>query len=212
MRDRFVSGIHDKNLQQRLPAEGGITFDCAFNIAIATESAVNQQGQLQSSSEHGQVHKAIKHTGKSPTTSRQKPKKCYRCLGSHHAKDCRFRNFVCDKCNKKGHIARACTKRQRKAVKSNHNLLESNSDSNSEDTTHSTDLYNANHVKSQSGSRPVSKFTVTLRVEARDSTLKLIQVRHVPLSAKRHIRKHGPATLLLCQETAHVFVREQEKA
>ena len=38
-------------------------------------------------------------------------KTCYRCGGHNHAPgDCRFREYTCNKCKKKGHLAKVCRK------------------------------------------------------------------------------------------------------
>ena len=41
----------------------------------------------------------------------EQPRKCHRCHGPHLAAQCRFKNATCHKCNKKGHIAKACMSR-----------------------------------------------------------------------------------------------------
>ncbi|XP_064488368.1 uncharacterized protein K02A2.6-like [Ornithodoros turicata] len=164
MRDRFICGIRDKNLQQRLLVERDVTFDRAFKIALATESAVSQQGQLQSAQERDQVNivrrKSAGHRKKTTKTQR-----CGRCLGDHEAKDCRFKNAICNRCNKKGHIARACKQQHGAPVAGDSHHLASGSDD--ERSSSSSELYQLNHVGDKLGHPDIPKFTVTLKVEGK---------------------------------------------
>ncbi|XP_064465284.1 uncharacterized protein K02A2.6-like [Ornithodoros turicata] len=164
MRDHFICGIRDKNLQQRLLVERDITFDRAFKIALATESAVSQQSQLQSAQERDQVNivrrKSAGHRKKTTKTQR-----CGRCLGDHEAKDCRFKNAICNRCNKKGHIARACKQQHGAPVAGDSHHLASGSDD--ERSSSSSELYQLNHVGDKLGRPDIPKFTVTLKVEGK---------------------------------------------
>ena len=76
-------------------AEPNLSFDKAFELALASESADKNAKDLQpmSSSTVNQV---------------QHKKNCYRCGDKHNAADCKFKTAECHKCGKKGHIARAC--------------------------------------------------------------------------------------------------------
>ncbi|KAK8775628.1 hypothetical protein V5799_031024 [Amblyomma americanum] len=46
LRNRFVCGLRDQNLQQRLFAEKDLTFSKAYDFPIRAESAVQQQRQI----------------------------------------------------------------------------------------------------------------------------------------------------------------------
>ncbi|XP_064470140.1 uncharacterized protein LOC135384888 [Ornithodoros turicata] len=164
MRDRFICGIRDKNLQQRLLVERDITFDRAFKIALATESAVSQQGQLQSAQERDQVN----IVRRKPAGHRKKTTKtqgCGCCLGDHEAKDCGFKNAICNRCNKKGYIPRACKQQRGAPVAEDSHHLASGSDD--ERSSSSSELYQLNHVGDKLGRPDIPKFTVTLKVEGK---------------------------------------------
>ena len=96
LRDRLVCGVEDSRIQRRLLAEPELTFEKAFEIAMASESAEKNVKDLQSPVP---VNKLKTHGTQNP---------CYRCGEKHKAADCRFKTAECRKCGKKGHIARVC--------------------------------------------------------------------------------------------------------
>jgi len=93
LRDRFVCGIADNNLQHRLLAESKLTFARGVEIAQATETTEKDSKSMVSQT-----------PGKVLFTSVP----CYRCGGTHPAGSCPFKEATCHKCSKKGHIAKAC--------------------------------------------------------------------------------------------------------
>ena len=96
LRDRLIWGVEDSRIQRRLLAEPELTFDKAFEIAMASESAEKNVKDLQSPVP---VNKLKTHSTQNP---------CYRCGEKHKAAVCRFKNVECRKCGKKGHIACVC--------------------------------------------------------------------------------------------------------
>ena len=108
LRDRVVCDIEDPKIQQRLLAEPDLTFDKAFELALASESADQNAKDLQAT--------------KSPQISLNRmqikqTKLCYRCRGNHKAIDCPHKSSECHKCGKKGYLAHVC--RSKKPVKRN---------------------------------------------------------------------------------------------
>ncbi|MCY3927857.1 MAG: retroviral-like aspartic protease family protein [Acidobacteria bacterium] len=95
LRDRLVCGVEEPRIQRRLLAEPDLTFDKAFELALAAESADKNAKDLQLTA--------------SPTVNRvQHKKNCHRCGDKHSPADCKFKTAECRKCGKKGHIARVC--------------------------------------------------------------------------------------------------------
>ena len=106
--DRLVCGLAERRVQQRLLAEGDLTFDKALKIAQAMELAERDARDLQQAGAHSRA--GVHRLAQTPVASRQEKstKPCYRCGGSHDPSQCRFRDAVCHACGKKGHIKRAC--------------------------------------------------------------------------------------------------------
>ena len=108
IRDRLVCGVRDDTLQRALLAVAKLTFDKAFELALLHESAAQNARLLSNPLSATPVHFADP-----PGLPKDSPsgKSCYRCGGSHYAKDCRFKDTVCNYCHKKGHIQRVCRSR-----------------------------------------------------------------------------------------------------
>lgn len=107
LRDRFVCGVQDERIQQRLFAEQKLTFKQAYDIAIRLESAVKQQQELKLPKPD--LNKMCRTTNRAATTSTGQPEMtCYRCNEQHSAETCRFRKTSCRFCRKTGHIEKAC--------------------------------------------------------------------------------------------------------
>ncbi|GFS01849.1 polyprotein, partial [Elysia marginata] len=86
LRDRFVCGLKDVNIQKRLLQEKNLTFDTATNIALAMETAqhdaVEMQGQALAS--HSQpVHSVSRPKQKNKVPSKTYPP-CPSCGKTNH--------------------------------------------------------------------------------------------------------------------------------
>jgi len=95
LRDRLVCGVEEPRIQRRLLAEADLTFDKAYELALASEFADKSAKDLKSATPL--VVNRVQHK-----------QECYRCGHKHNAADCRFKNIEYHKCGKKGHIARMC--------------------------------------------------------------------------------------------------------
>ena len=117
LRDRLVSGMSDDRIQRRLLAERELTFEKAVEIATATEMAnrnVQDLGGKTPSSDNN-VNKVEEAEAKPPKI--QPTRECYRCGGNHDPSSCKFKNEVCYKCQKKGHMAKVCQTGKKKSQK-----------------------------------------------------------------------------------------------
>ena len=116
LRDRFVSGIRTSSIQKRLLTEEELTSAAALQLAQSMESAQNSSTKLQGSETPSVNYTSTpSHRGRgfrppagarSVNWSTSKP--CYLCGGKHLPTNCRFIEVTCNKCHKKGHIARTC--------------------------------------------------------------------------------------------------------
>ena len=143
LRDRLVCGIADKRVQNRYLRETKLTYTEVRDMALAAETADKDSKRLQvenddsgvmvppvtlNSHKEGTVAHVDKHTDKS-RVSRAQPGKgssqqraprsggrnttCYHCGGKHEASRCKYREYECHYCRKKGHLASVCRKKMR---------------------------------------------------------------------------------------------------
>ena len=99
LHDRLVCGVEESKIQRRLLVEPDLTFDKAFELALAAEAADRNAKDLRPTM--------------SPTVNRvQHKKNCYHCGDKHSPADCKFRAAECRKCGKKGHIRSSYMQKQ----------------------------------------------------------------------------------------------------
>lgn len=114
IRDKLVCGINDFNIQRRLLQEPSLTFQKAYELATAMESAAKNVLDIRSSSSVTSTS-----SGQSPQlhkveASKHPERECHRCGGKNHiAPSCNFKDAICRACGKKGHLARVCRSKQK---------------------------------------------------------------------------------------------------
>ena len=91
IRDRLVCGINDQGIQRRLLQESNLTYQSAYDIAQAMETASKNIQDLCKTVPAVQRVQALEG---SPCT-------CHRCGGNHQSNVCRFRFVNCRACGKK---------------------------------------------------------------------------------------------------------------
>lgn len=111
LRDRIVCGVTDQSLQRRLFGEPNLTFQKAYDLAIAhetaTQSVINIRGAAAAVDSQADV---LRVAERQFMTQR---KRCYRCGDDDHlANECRYKNRKCEYCKKPGHTAKACFKKR----------------------------------------------------------------------------------------------------
>ena len=106
--DRLVCGLKDETMQRRLLGEANLSLKTAFEITQGMEAAAINAREIQSMGQQKPCEvNAISH-GKLPTHTKNTTR-CTRCLGTgHDSTVCRFKSAKCYKCDKVGHIAKAC--------------------------------------------------------------------------------------------------------
>ncbi|KAH6926324.1 hypothetical protein HPB50_017008 [Hyalomma asiaticum] len=97
MRDRFIFGIGNEAVHQRLLAERNLTFTVMYDMAVRAEATQRQQREIRTESLRdancpgdASVHET---RPKKPAASRNGV--CYRCSGEHCSKTCKFRYETC---------------------------------------------------------------------------------------------------------------------
>ena len=97
LRDRLVCGLHSSAIQRRLLSEKDLTLTTALKVAQSMEAAEVNVTKLQSEEASAPINRT--ETAHLPPPAE---KTCYRCGGHDHAPgDCRFREYICNKCKKK---------------------------------------------------------------------------------------------------------------
>ena len=109
----FVVVKIQHRLQCKLLAETDLTFEKAFKIAKAAETAEKEARDLHDTPAAQPVHvikgtRSNKHAQRAQTLPQRKSVLpiCYRCGAKHKATECRFKEAECNFCKKKGHIAK----------------------------------------------------------------------------------------------------------
>ncbi|CAK9296061.1 unnamed protein product [Gordionus sp. m RMFG-2023] len=108
LRDKFIFGIKNPNILQRLLSEDDIDINKAIQIATAVETEPNDNiNKIKKvNNDNDKQSKSYNNYN----SSYKKPNPCHSCGGNHRRKNCLFKNATCYKYNKIGHIARVCRK------------------------------------------------------------------------------------------------------
>lgn len=135
LRDQFVSGLANDTMRSRIFAEKEIKYKEAVELALALEAAekhaeVSASGKTTTAADSaasgggGEASEGLHFTrggragprprrarpAGAPAASAGEPaaSSCWRCGKAHTADKCRFRNYNCDECNKRGHLKVMC--------------------------------------------------------------------------------------------------------
>ena len=110
LRDRFVCGLRNGGTQKHLLSETEpLPLKKAIELALAVEAVDKNARELQGA-ESTQLGIGRIEKGHS---SHKNKKPCHRCgKHDHQPNNCKYREFVCYNCSKKGHLAKVCHKPQ----------------------------------------------------------------------------------------------------
>ncbi|KAK3701958.1 hypothetical protein RRG08_017848 [Elysia crispata] len=111
LRDRLVCGLRGTTIQKRLLQEADLTFQIAYDKAVALEMTSRDAAELHgnaSSAQLGQEIKSILAMARKPQ-AKGKFSACQSCGKTNHSREnCYFREAECKACHKKGHIQSVC--------------------------------------------------------------------------------------------------------
>ena len=165
LRDRLVCGIYDKRVQRRFLQDARLTYNGSLAMALAAESAAKDSKRLQEQSlnadtgqqdatvEDKPVHRVAHRPQKRSTQAKSQPQQprhqgdCHRCGGKHLASHCRFKEYECHFCTKKGHLASFCRKKRQAMAEAGSpkteqaNLIEEDIDTDSSEDDHEYMMY-----------------------------------------------------------------------
>ena len=132
-----MCGIADNRVQDRFLREAKLTYREALEMALAAETAVRDSHKLRAGGDdNGAPHTVVTHReetrvdqirrdrttrsrptrrpqGGTPTANREP--ECHRCGGKHDPSRCRFKDYECHYCKKRGHLALVCRKKKQSA-------------------------------------------------------------------------------------------------
>ena len=153
LRDRFIVGLSNSNIQKKLLSKEKLDFDKAVKIATGFEQANNETEKF--TLHAGEEVCAMR--SRSPKTMRP-GSKCKRCDGSNHdSSSCRFINTRCHFCSLTGHIKRACLKKKRQQAvsgarpKTSRNQPRKVNKVEEEDNSSSDELYSMSEINKVHG-------------------------------------------------------------
>ncbi|KAG8136418.1 hypothetical protein E2320_004999 [Naja naja] len=125
---RMVCGVQDIELQW-LPAKQNLNLQMVLNEAQAAEMSSQSMAEIQKSNSLPISRKAdtiphddleqeeldddddvycLKSSRKQSAVSGRKQIACMDCGSNHLKADCRFKNTICQRCDRKGHLAKVC--------------------------------------------------------------------------------------------------------
>ena len=170
LRDRFVCGLSNPKIQNKLLNTEELTFEKACRVANSMEMAErNTQEFHPTSSESNQVNKLTEHSSKN---TEQSVHVCHRCGGNHSGQSCKFRSAKCFKCSKVGHLASVCRSKDSKGKGKIHSVQGSQlgvdvPESDSDDLGIYS-LYSLDTNKPHCG-----KYTVELEINGKECNMEL---------------------------------------
>ena len=111
LRDRLVCGINNEATQRALLTEQNLTFEKAVEIATAREEAAKDVmamgrqplGVNKVDKPFPKNKQSVPNSGDSFSS-----KPCSGCGGKHWKCKCPFKDSICHKCGKKGHLKKVC--------------------------------------------------------------------------------------------------------
>ena len=109
--DRLVCGLVNATIQRHLLSEGNLTVASAVEIAQGMEAADQNSWKLKSADTET-VQRVDTGAG-----NKRGRRPCNRCCGTDYAPStCRFLQAICQKCQKRGHIAKVCRSSEKPSV------------------------------------------------------------------------------------------------
>ena len=109
MRDKFIIGLKNEQIQTKLIQQEEITFEEAIKIANSMESSKQKASSLHESTSVNKIMESYKAGARKSSDF----KACYRCGRDHDPESCEAKNWRCFNCSRTGHIGRVCRERVR---------------------------------------------------------------------------------------------------
>lgn len=128
LRDQIVHGLYDQNLKKKLFREPDLNYQKTLSIIRAWESArisLDAEGKINESGVNFVRDRKVKN--KIVENLNREEIKCTCCGYDNHVfRDCKFKNYTCNICDRKGHLAKVCFKNKVKKENNSNNATKSN--------------------------------------------------------------------------------------
>ena len=96
--DGFICGMNNSSIRKRLLTEKDLTLGKATSIALSLDISSQENELINIKREPDAIQNILKGR-----------RRCFRCDGEYHlANTCRYKNAICHKCKKTGHLAKVC--------------------------------------------------------------------------------------------------------
>ena len=122
LRDRLVCGVNHAGIQKRLLTEKDLTFTKALDIAQALQAAEKGTKDLTIQDTTQNRGPGLNYTSqecnqRSKVTPPHTSKPCHRCGDKQSHTTCRFKDFDCHNCKRRGHLAKVCQVKSKQDTK-----------------------------------------------------------------------------------------------
>ena len=187
LRDIFIVGINNEKIQTKLLSlPDTISFDEALETALAMEAAETNAKDIRAvSAVNSGVNSGASYVAAEAEVNKIQAKHtsnvtCFSCGGNHFRQSCKFRDAICHRCNKKGHIQKVCRSmgdkktNPRQTSHNNHSIDMSCSDpaTNVGNLDHSGECYSMFCVTA-STKKNIPSIEVVIQVESKDITMQV---------------------------------------
>ncbi|XP_054708231.1 uncharacterized protein K02A2.6-like [Uloborus diversus] len=197
LRDRFVCGLCNENIQKRLLAKKNLKLSDAVETAVAIEIAESDAANMKTFTPAVNKVRKTEHVNanKNPqprmisaaNTNGKKNLKCYRCGATHDFAKCKYKNAKCHSCGKIGHISPVCRSRGSAAKKVE--VVESESE---------LSLYAVKSVNQVSGNK---KYIIPVTINGKSLDMELDTAADVSITSEVWVKNNLPNSKILTSST-----------
>lgn len=138
LRDRFITGLRDNKIQKEILVKDR-SFTEALKLAVSLELVEKESKEMQMKEVHYSQKETTKKKFPEKKAKEKKGKEACNCCGKKHPGECKYSEYTCKRCGKKGHLIRVC--RAKKVVKYMDGDDESNEDQEEEETVMDEKLF-----------------------------------------------------------------------
>ena len=207
LRDRFVCGLNNPKIQNKLLNTEDLTFEKACSIAKTMEMADRNTHEFHPSrSDTIEVNKLTEH-GRENINKNTEQLSCPRCGGSHSGQSCKFKSARCYKCSKVGHLASVCRSKDERKKGRVHKVHVSESGNGECENDDELGIYS---LYSLDQNRPNhNRYTVEMIINGKPSMMELDTAADFSIMSKsEYLEKFADEPLTPSQVTLKTYTGE----